>query len=372
MRLLACKSNWNVPDQCLDFITKIFLDITPTKEKLPKNYYDAKRLVSKLGLEVKRIDCCVKGCMLFYDNEYGKNDGGLLQCKFCHKPRYYPQRLGRTKNKPIPMKTVFYLPIIPRLKRLFASIQTADQMTCHYENRRDSGVLRHPCDGEAWKHFDKVHPDFAAEPRNVRLGLCSDGFNPFIQTSSKPYSCWPVIVTPYNLPPEMCMSRPYMFLSCLIPGPCNPKTSIDVYLEPLIDDLKKLWSGVETYDVSRKKNFMMRAALMWTINDFPAYGMLSGWGTQEKLAYPYCMDDTKAFRLHYGGKNSWFDSHRRFLPNDHTFRRNKNAFKKGKVEMGGSPSMLTFEQIWHVIRDLPKVVDNLHVGKLPGYGEWYN
>jgi len=47
------------------------------------------------------------------------------------------------------MKTMFYLPIIARLKRLFASIQTADQMTWHYENIRDSCVLRHPCDGEA-------------------------------------------------------------------------------------------------------------------------------------------------------------------------------------------------------------------------------
>ena len=78
-----------------------------------------------------------------------------------------------------------------------------------------------------------------------------------------------MIVTPYNLPPEMCMSKPYMFLSCLIPGPSNPKASIDVYLEPLIDDLKKLWVGILTYDVSRKQNFMMRACLMWTISDFP-------------------------------------------------------------------------------------------------------
>jgi len=116
----------------------------------------------------------------------------------------------------------------------------------------------------------------------------------------------------------------------------------------------------------------MRETLMWTINDFPAYGMLSGWGTQGKLACPYYMDDTKAFRLYYGGKNSWFDSHCRFLPNDHTFRRNKNAFKKEKVEMGGSPSMLTSEQIWHVIKDLPKVIDNPYVRKLSGYGKWYN
>ena len=85
VKLLACKSNWNVPDQCLDFITKMLLDVTPIKEDLPKSYYDAKRLVSMLGLKATRIDCCIKGCIFFYDNEYWKNDGHLLQCKFCHK-----------------------------------------------------------------------------------------------------------------------------------------------------------------------------------------------------------------------------------------------------------------------------------------------
>jgi len=85
---------------------------------------------------------------------------------------------------------MFYLPIISRLKRLFASMETVDQMTWHYDNRKDSNVLRHPCDGQAWKHFDRVHANFVVEPRNVRLGLCSDGFNPYIQASARPYSCW--------------------------------------------------------------------------------------------------------------------------------------------------------------------------------------
>ena len=87
----------------------------------------------------------------------------------------------------------------------------------------------HPSDAQAWKQFDQLHADFASEPRNVRLGLCADGFTPFGQ-SCKTYSCWPVIITPYNLPPEMCMTTPYMFLSCIIPGPKNPKGKIDVYL----------------------------------------------------------------------------------------------------------------------------------------------
>ncbi|MCI13789.1 hypothetical protein A2U01_0034909, partial [Trifolium medium] len=79
-------------------------------------------------------------------------------------------------------------------------------MTGHsknYEQRKRSGELGHPSDGLAWKHFDHVNPGFALEPRNVRLGLCSDGFAQYTQVSATLYSCWPVIVTSYNLPPEM-------------------------------------------------------------------------------------------------------------------------------------------------------------------------
>jgi hypothetical protein len=65
---------------------------------------------------------------------------------------------------------------------MFASIHTAKKMTWHYKNQNNTGELRHPVDGEAWKHFDKKHPDFASNPRNVRLGLCSDGFTPYIQS----------------------------------------------------------------------------------------------------------------------------------------------------------------------------------------------
>ena len=232
VKLLACKSNWNVPDQCLEFISKMLLDVAPTNSNLPKSYYDSKRLVSKLGLEAKRIDCCVNGCMLFYDNGSDKNDGALLKCKFCHKPRYRDHNTGASNKKLVPVKAMFYLPIIPRLQRMYASTQTAREMTWHYDNKSNNGVLRHPCDAEAWKHFDKVYPDFAVEPRNVWLGLCSDGFNPYVQASNAPYSCWPIIVTPYNLSPEMCMSKPYMFLSCLIPGPSIRKLVLMSFWSP--------------------------------------------------------------------------------------------------------------------------------------------
>ena len=94
------------------------------------------------------------------------------------------------------------------------------------------------------------------------------------------------------------MKSPYIFLSYVILGPRNSKSLIDVYLQPLIDELKQLWfEGVLTCYILTKQNFTMRASLMWTIYDFPAYGMLSGWMATEKIACPYCMENSKAFIL---------------------------------------------------------------------------
>ena len=112
---------------------------------------------------------------------------------------------------------------------------------------------------------------------------------------------------------------------------------------------------------------------MWTINDFPAYEILSGWGTHGRLACPYCMEDTKAFQLANKGKTCWFDCHRRFLPTGHAFRRNKNAFRRGELERDEPPHILTHTQAWHKVRDLSKVTETgLPPPNIHGYGEWHH
>ncbi|GJS20891.1 transposon-like protein [Tanacetum coccineum] len=148
------------------------------------------------------------------------------------------------------------------------SKETDQYMTWHHENRREPSVLSHPSDEETWKNFNKRHPLFAAKPRNVRLSLCTDGFTPFGMPYTT-YSCCPVIMTPYNLPPWMCMKIPYMFWTLIILGPHSSKNNIDVFLEPLIDELIQLWDdGVDTYDAFRENKFKLKATLMWTLNDF--------------------------------------------------------------------------------------------------------
>ncbi|XP_039141251.1 uncharacterized protein LOC120278562 [Dioscorea cayenensis subsp. rotundata] len=96
----------------------------------------------------------------------------------------------------------------------------------------------------------------------------------------------------------------------------------------------------------------MRAALMWTISDFPEFSMLSGWSTAGRRACPYCKDDSDAFTLTRGGKQSWFDNHRKFLPPNHPFRKNKNAFIKNKMVTKVAPAIQTSEEIFKEIQDL--------------------
>ena len=59
------------------------------------------------------------------------------------------------------------------------------------------------------------------------------------------------------------MKTPFLMMSLLIPGPQAPGKDIDVYLRPLIDELKELWDhGVDTYDVCGGETFHLRACIM--------------------------------------------------------------------------------------------------------------
>jgi Transposase family tnp2 len=67
-------------------------------------------------------------------------------------------------------------------------------------------IIVHSSDGEDWKQFDQKYLEFAAEVRNVRLGLSIDGFmsyNSFVA----PYSFWPIFVFPHSFPSRDKTSR---------------------------------------------------------------------------------------------------------------------------------------------------------------------
>ncbi|XP_062118464.1 uncharacterized protein LOC133832096 [Humulus lupulus] len=92
---------------------------------------------------------------------------------------------------------------------------------------------------------------------------------------------------------------------------------IDVYLTPLIDDLKTLWNeGVRVYDAYKQEEFSLRVALLWTINDFSAYGNLSGFSVKGYKACPICEEETCSQYLKHSRKVCYM-GHRKFLKSNH-------------------------------------------------------
>nr|AAV85751.1 Transposase family tnp2, putative [Oryza sativa Japonica Group]ABA92820.1 transposon protein, putative, CACTA, En/Spm sub-class [Oryza sativa Japonica Group] len=329
---LKASSGWS--DKSFTKLLGILKDMLPQGNTLPETTYEAKQVLCPLGLEVWRIHAYPNDCILYH-----KQYADLDACPVCKASRYKRKKSageGKKSKRGGPAKVVWYLPIIDRFKRIFANPTEAKLVHWHATERRNDGLLRHPTDWIQCWNIDRKHKEFAADPRNVRICLCTDGMNPFGDMSSS-HSTWPVLIANFNLPPWLCFKRKYIMLCLLIQGPRQLGNDIDVFLEPVIDDLEILWKeGVETWDAYGQENFTLQVLLFCTINDYPALGNLSGQTVKGKKACSDCMEHTHS---------------RRWLPLRHAFRRKKKIFN-GKKELGSAPADLSGDQVHNMVKDI--------------------
>ncbi|KAL9668370.1 hypothetical protein QQ045_002751 [Rhodiola kirilowii] len=132
------------------------------------------------------------------------------------------------------------------------------------------------------------------------------------------------MVIPYNLSPSMCMKKEFTILALLISGPKSRGKCLNVFMQPLIDELNYLWdTGVVTYDRYEKSTLTMKVVVIWTISDFPGLGMLGGLKCKGYKACPLCLHDIDA--KHLAGRMS-YQGHRSWLDRDHSWRRQTTKF----------------------------------------------
>ncbi|XP_026410581.1 uncharacterized protein LOC113305794 [Papaver somniferum] len=243
-----------------------------------------------------------------------QDKSSLLKCPVCQEPRYVRVFNDERKLTQVAQKTLRHFPIIARLKRFYSIPWIAEAMLWHFRAQKDINVMRHPVDSSAWRCADSFFPEF----------LRKHG---------------------------MLLLREFSMLCLLISGPRAPGKDIDVYLQPLIEELKELWNdGVMTFDSFTGSEFLMRARLLWAIHDFPALGTLSGCVTHGYFACPSCGEETDAEWLPYSKKLCYM-GHRRWLPTKHKFRDDKTNFSGG-VEHGKAPWPLTGLQVQEMVANL--------------------
>jgi hypothetical protein len=154
VRLLHIKSLGGWSDKSFNMLLELQKEAFPKGSKLPKNFHEAKKMIRCLRLDYVSIHACDNDCILFW-----KEHANADCCPKCKASRWKSQKKrpdGRAAHK-VPVKVLRYFPIAKRLQRLFISAKSATDCRWHDEGRTKDGLLRHPADSPAWKHFDAIH-----------------------------------------------------------------------------------------------------------------------------------------------------------------------------------------------------------------------
>ncbi|RXW12405.1 hypothetical protein EST38_g13451 [Candolleomyces aberdarensis] len=268
LRAFALKVEDNLSDATFDKFRYTF----------PKSdlgtYKAAKARIQFLaGFKPVTYDCCPNSCMAYTGPDYS----ALGSCPFCGTSRYNSQKQAH--------KHYTYIPLIPRLQAYFRNSKLKEEMqyrhkfestdrlaneddpiedvfdSANYKSLKGTFVN---VDGKQYTHT------FFNDPRDIALGLSTDGFCPF---KRRKQTCWPIILFNYNLPPDIRFAVHWILCVGVIPGPKKPKDS-DSFLYPLVQELLQLSIGVTTFDSQASALFKLRAYPILGFGDYPAISMI--------------------------------------------------------------------------------------------------
>ena len=109
---------------------------------------------------------------------------------------------------------------------------------CELWKTRDSNeCLKDVYDGRVWKTF----MEYEGKPVLVyALMINIDWFQPYIHLT---YSVGAIYLSVFNLPRHSSYKLHNICLVGIIPCPCEPELTVNQYINPLVDELRLLWSG---------------------------------------------------------------------------------------------------------------------------------
>lgn len=233
--------------------------ILPIPNELPSSYEAALRVIEPYILSPQSYDICPNDCILFR-NEFSS----LNQCPKCGSER----AVGREARH------FSYLPLKPRLERLFGDSCMAGVLQAHMRVDPVS-ELKDVHDSEAWLSAYSESGIFGGDPRGVSLALCTDGVNPFAHNRVS-YSMWPIMLTLLNLPRRLRNLFTNIMLVGIVPGNKGKEAkTLDPFLEVLVDELLEISSST-LYDAYAHAPFKAKVAILLHVLDYPGIGKVMG------------------------------------------------------------------------------------------------
>ncbi|CEL54421.1 hypothetical protein RSOLAG1IB_11667 [Rhizoctonia solani AG-1 IB] len=237
-----------------------------THTSIPSLKEICRQMLALSALKPVEYHCCRNSCVCF--TGYLNN---VFECPYCRSPRLNPAGA--------PYAVFSHIPLTPQLLVMFWNPFTYKKLLYRARHLKDGETIKDVFDGLLYeslcqtcvsvdgkkfpfKHFE----DFC----ELALMIMLDGMAPF---KKRKHSCWPIIIINLNLAPDVHMHQDNIICVGAVPGPHSPK-DINLFLQPLIDELAQLAKGVEAVDVVREEIFSLRAHLIAAGGDLPAISKL--------------------------------------------------------------------------------------------------
>lgn len=282
--------------------------LSQLSSQFPKTIYSLRKA---FGIQSDLIRYCVcPTCHTLYKTEDciiagpGNSQIGRI-CDHIQFPNH-PQRVHRSKCGTELMKTVKVgkkYKLVPRKLYVFSSITSSIKQlasrpgffdSCNAwrnhstVNDRDESYMHMTdvYDGKLWKDWN----EYLKVPGNLLLMLNVDWFRPFKHVT---YSIGVIYLVIQNLPRTVRFKPENIIIVGTIPGPHEPKLTINTYLKPMVDELLTLWNGVQI-DTSNSifGSRTIRVALCCISSDIPATRKLCGfYGFKAKFGCSKCMKE---------------------------------------------------------------------------------
>ncbi len=226
--------------------------LLPPNNLLPDSYESALKLIESLLIQPITFHVCPNDCVIFR-GAYSS----LTECPVCHSPRF---------KDSIPLRWFIYLPLGPRLERMFGTPNLAKIVQCHATSNGPAMYDIHQ--SPAWKAAYSIEGIFGGDDRGVALGLCTDGVNPFSHHHVS-YSMWPIMISLLNLPRHMRNVFGNLVLMGIIPGNGTKEAkTLNPYLNVLVDELLYI-SNATIYDSYQEAPFQVKVSILHYILDYP-------------------------------------------------------------------------------------------------------
>ena len=259
---------------------------------LPSNIATIHRAVGGHRDEFEKYVCCPSCHSIYPLAEFvssqrgGKVNMVQKKCSYVRFPNHPQHQHRKPCGTPLmklikikgtsnysPRLLYCYRSIIKSLQEMLKQPAFLERCEAWRKRQVEEGTYSDVFDGKVWNDF--LNPEgvpFLSLPYNYALQLNVDWFNPYERTT---HSEGAIYISIMNLPRNERFLQENVMLVGVIPGPQEPSLHMNSLLQPLVNDLLKLWKGVILKN-THNHSVLVRAALLCSACDIPASRKVCG------------------------------------------------------------------------------------------------